>query len=256
MFVLGIIPARMAATRFPNKPMVSILGFPMIGHVFFRSKMCRLLNEVYVATCDQEIIDYTLNSGGKAVMTANTHERASDRSAEALLTIEKELQTRFDIIVMIQGDEPLVMPEMIASVAQTLIDDPSCEVANLMQELSDMKEYDNPNNVKVVTDVFNNALYFSREAIPSHKKARQPFKVFKQLGLIAFRRQVLIDFIGLNPTPLEIIESVDMNRLLENGRKIKMVITETVTDAIDVPSDLHKVEARMVKDTLYQQYKK
>lgn len=256
MNILGIIPARMAATRFPNKPMVSILGLPMVGHVYFRSKMCGLLNDVYVATCDQEIIDYTLRSGGKAVMTANTHERASDRSAEALLTIEKELQTRFDIIVMIQGDEPLVMPEMIASVAQALIDDPLGEVANLMQELSEVKDCDNPNNVKVVTDLNCYALYFSREAIPSRKKHIKSFKVYKQLGLIAFRRQALIDFINLNPTPLEIIESVDMNRLLEHGRKIKMVITNIITDAIDVPSDLDRVEERMKKDKLFHEYNK
>jgi len=157
--------------------------------------------------------------------------------------------------VMIQGDEPLVMPEMIASAAQALIDDPLSEVANLMQELSDMKEFDNPNNVKVVTDLNGYALYFSREAIPSHKKCSKSFKVFKQLGLIAFRRQALIDFINLNPTPLEIIESVDMNRLLEHGRKIKMVITNIITEAIDVPSDLTRVEERMGKDSLFHEYR-
>jgi len=108
MNIIGIIPARLASTRLPNKPMASILGMPMIGHVYFRSKMSSILDEVYVATCDNEIVDYIASIGGKAIMTADTHERASDRTAEALITIEKETGKKVDIVVMIQGDEPMI----------------------------------------------------------------------------------------------------------------------------------------------------
>jgi 3-deoxy-manno-octulosonate cytidylyltransferase (CMP-KDO synthetase) len=254
MKILGIIPARMAATRFPNKPMVSILGIPMVGHVYIRTKKCDLLNEVYVATCDQVIIDYTKSISGRGVMTSDNHERATDRSAEALLQIEKELGTIFDIIVMIQGDEPLVMPDMIASAAKTLIDDPKSDVSNLMQELISEEDIDNQNNVKVVTDINGYALYFSREAIPSRKKYNKKIKVYKQLGLIAFRRQALLDFIYLKPTPLEIIESVDMNRFLEHGKKIKMIVTDIITGAIDTPEDLVRVQSKMEKDQLFKEY--
>jgi len=254
MNILGIIPARMAATRFPNKPMALIQDMPMVEHIYHRSLLCNLIDEVYVATCDHEIVDHIHKIKGKAVMTADTHERATDRSAEALEKIEKELNTTFDIVVMIQGDEPLITPEMLGQLTEALINDPNAEVANLMQLLESTEEINNPNNVKVVTDLNNMAIYFSREAIPSPSKYSKAFTTYKQLGLIAFRREALLDFIKLTPTNLEIIESVDMNRLIEHNRKIKMLPTDMITAAVDTPEDLIWVNEMMKNDVLLIKY--
>ena len=255
MKIIGLIPARMASTRFPNKPMVDVKGIPMIGHCYIRSKLWSLLDDVYVATCDEVICDYMNSIGGKSVMTANTHERASDRCAEALLKIEAQTGEYFDIVVMIQGDEPLILPEMIEQVAQELVNDTeNGYVSNTMQELFNIEDQESPNTVKVATDLKGNALYFSREPIPSRKKTKDTVRRFKQLGLIAFTRKALLEFINLEPTPLEIIESVDMNRVLEHGRRIQMLVTTHDTDAIDVPEDAPRLNEKMEKDALYPTY--
>lgn len=254
MKVLGIIPARMAATRFPNKPMALIQGMPMIGHCYIRSKMCSLLDEVYVATCDETIKAYIQSIGGKAVMTMDTHERASERSAEALLNIEKETGMRFTHVVMIQGDEPLIDPDMIREAIEPMTQE-EMPVCNLMAKLKTDEERDNPNNVKVVTDVHGNALYMSREPIPSKKKYTQEVPSFRQLGLIAFTRESLLQFVSLKTTALEIIESVDMNRFLEHRIPIRMVITEYLADSVDTVSDLERVDGIMKTDKHFLTYK-
>tara|TARA_B100001059_G_scaffold154949_1_gene154536 strand:+ start:1555 stop:2331 length:777 start_codon:yes stop_codon:yes gene_type:complete len=255
MRILGVIPARMAATRLPDKPMKPIFGMPMIGHCYLRSKMSSLLDEVFVATCDQTIIDYVEGIGGKAIMTSNIHERATERSAEALLNIEALLgNSKFDIIVMIQGDEPLVDPEMINEIIKPLLSGDKM-VSNLMVNLSTKQEIKNPNNVKVVMDLNQNALYMSREAIPSVEKFKGKIDYYRQLGLIAFTREALLKFVALETTNLEIIESVDMNRFLEHGIPIHMVETMFEVDAVDTPQDLIRVEKKMKDDKLYKQYK-
>ncbi|HQT58853.1 3-deoxy-manno-octulosonate cytidylyltransferase [Daejeonella sp.] len=256
MKILGVIPARMAASRFPNKPLAEIQGIPMIGHCYFRSKLCSLLDEVYVATCDQVVVDYIVSIGGNAIMTADTHDRASERTAEALINIEKQLKdTHFDIIVMLQGDEPLVDPEMIREVVEPLMDGTKM-VSNLMAALPAQTDHENPNNVKVVTDVSGKALYMSREPIPSRKKFNGAIPAFRQLGLIAFTHEALLNFIALPTTPLEIIESVDMNRFLENGIPIHMVITKFEADSVDTPEDLARVNKKMETDLIFNKYRK
>ena len=254
MNVIGIIPARMAATRFPNKPMALIDGMPMIGHCYFRSKMSTLLNDVYVATCDQEIFDYIHSIGGKAVMTSDIHERATERSAEALINIEKETNQHFDIVVMIQGDEPLIDPEMINESVKPLLSGKN-QVSNLMASLNDLEEAKNPNFVKVVTSVNGNALYFSREPIPSPSKYKDSIDYHRQLGLIAFSREALLKFIELSTTRLEIIESVDMNRFLEHQFPIYMTLTNFAADSVDTVEDLNLVDIKMRTDKLYYRYK-
>lgn len=257
MKILGVIPARMAATRFPNKPMADITGMPMIGHCYFRSRMCSILDEVYVATCDQEIVDYIESVGGKAVMTSDKHERASERAAEALLNIEAQLQNvKFDIVVMIQGDEPLLHPDMLKEAVEPLLEEGNTSmVANLMRELPTDEERINPNNVKVATDVHGHALYMSREPIPSQKKFKGEIKAFRQLGLIAFKREALLQFVSLPTTPLEIIESVDMNRFLEHSVPIRMIATEHPADSVDTLEDLQRVSVIMKDDKLFDAYK-
>lgn len=255
MKILGVIPARMAASRFPNKPMAKIMGIPMIAHCSIRSSLCALLDDVYVATCDKVIVDYIESIGGKAIMTSDKHERASERTAEALINIEAKLkEIHFDIIVMIQGDEPLLDPDMINEVVKPLLKGDKI-ISNLMALLTASDEIENPNNVKVVTDLKGNALYMSREPIPSSKKYSSPFPVFRQLGLIAFTRESLLKFVSLETTQLEIIESVDMNRFLENGIPIHMEVTKYEADAVDTPDDLIRVEAKMKNDSLFKSYK-
>lgn len=255
MNIIGIIPARMASSRFPGKPMADIFGTPMIGHVYLRSKLCKLLNEVYVATCDQEIYDYVESIGGKAVMTLNTHERASDRTAEALLKIEKSTGKKVDIVVMLQGDEPMITPKMIEDAVQPLIDQPDkIKITNLMAKMASVEEHEDPNEVKVVVDKNNFALYFSREPIPSRKKGVSEVPMMKQVCIIPFERDFLLEYNDMEQTPLEIIESVDMMRLLENGMKVKMVFTETNTYAVDNTADLENVKKHMATDSLINTY--
>ena len=244
----------MASSRLPGMPLVPIFGVPMVGHVYFRSKMSRALEEVYIATCDKEIYDYAGSIGANGIMTAATHERATDRSAEAMEKIEAMTGKQADIVVMIQGDEPLLVPQMIDQVIAPLQEDPEVMVANLMSPLKNQKEYEDPNEVKVVVDKKGFALYFSREPIPSVKKGGKDIPMMRQLCIIPFRRDFLLTFNNLSPTPLEIIESIDMLRLLEHGYKVKIVPTESNTYSVDTPEDLAKVEQLMKNDPLLAKY--
>jgi len=254
MNIIGIIPARMGSSRFPGKPLANINGIPMVGHVYLRSKMAKILNEVYIATCDKEIMEYAESRSMKAVLTSDKHERASDRTAEAMLKIEKETEKKTDIVVMIQGDEPMIYPQMIKDAIEPLLHDRSIQVVNLMSPLRSREEHDDPNEVKVVIDKNGFALYFSREPIPSWKKGAKDVPMFKQVCIIPFRRDFLIKFNELVPTPLEIIESVDMLRVLENGLKVKMVSTDFETYSVDTEEDRSTVEALMGADVLISKY--
>lgn len=254
MKIIGIIPARLASSRLPQKPFADILGMPMIGHVYHRSKLCKTLDEVYVATCDKEIYDYIISIGGKAIMTSDKHERASDRTAEALLNIESDANCRIDIVVMIQGDEPMITPEMINDSIKPLINDKGIKITNLMAKMNSIQEHQDPAEVKVVVDKNNYALYFSREPIPSRKKGVADVPMLKQVCIIPFVRDFLLEYNLMEQTPLEIIESVDMNRLLENGIKIKMVLSETETYSVDTPADLENVNNKMMNDILLKSY--
>ena len=254
MNIIGIIPARMASSRFPGKPLALINGIPMVGHVYQRCKMSSLLNELYVATCDQSVVDYVESIGGKAVMTADTHERASDRCAEAMLTIEKQTGRRIDIMVMIQGDEPMTRPEMIDEAVQPLLGDPSVLITNLVADIKTIEEFEDPNEVKVVVDKKGNALYFSREPVPSRKKGVTEVPMKKQVCIIPFRRDFLLEYNTMEPTQLEIIESVDMMRILENGLDVKMIPTAYESKSVDTLTDLREVEQLMVADDLVGKY--
>lgn len=244
MKILALIPARMGSSRFPGKPMAPILGKPMIGHVYERVAKSPMLSMTAVATCDQEIFDYIESIGGTAVMTADTYERASDRCAEALLKLEKANNTRYDIVVMVQGDEPMTHPDMIAEAVQPMLDDVTIQVTNLLGKIKDIAEFEDRNCIKVVCDLNGNAMYFSREAIPTRCKVEN-IPMGKQVCIIPFRRDYLIEYTKLAPTPLEIVESVDMMRILEHGMKVRMVPTLHDTQAVDTPADLQKVAGLM-----------
>lgn len=244
MNILALIPARMGSSRFPGKPMAPILGQPMIGHVYERVSRSPLLAMTAVATCDQEIFNYIESIGGTAVMTAATYERASDRCAEALLKLEKANNTRYDIVVMVQGDEPMTHPDMIAEAIQPMLDDPAIQVVNLLGVIKDEAELEDRNCIKVVCDLELNAMYFSREPIPTRSKVdKVPMR--KQVCIIPFHRDYLLQYTRLAPTPLELAESVDMMRILEHGMKVRMAPTKHNTQAVDTPDDLKKVEELM-----------
>lgn len=246
MKILALIPARMSSSRFPGKPMAKIIGKPMIGHVYERVSRSSLLTVTAVATCDKEIYDYIESIGGVAVMTGSQHERASDRCAEALVKLEQANQERYDIVVMVQGDEPMTHTEMIAEAVQPLLDDPQVQVVNLLGTIQSVADFEDRNCIKVVCDLQGDALYFSREPIPTRCKVSK-IPMGKQVCIIPFRRDFLLDYTRMQPTPLEIVESVDMMRILEHGLKVKMVPTRHCTQSVDTPADLEKVEKLMAE---------
>lgn len=254
MNVVGIIAARMSSTRFPDKPLAPIRGMPMIGHVYYRSRLAAGLDSVWIATCDQAIARYAATIGADAVMTANTHERATDRIAEALPYIEKRTGTRVDVALLIQGDEPLLMPAMLDELVEPMRRG-GIQIANLICPIASVAEFEDPNTVKVTRDRQGNALYLSREPIPSRQKYGGDVPMWKQLGLIAFTREALLEYTKLPPTPLEIIESVDMNRVLEHGHRLMMIETSHRTTAVDTPGDLTRVETLMATDPLVASYR-
>jgi len=239
----------MGSSRFPGKPMANILDKPMVGHVYDNVKKNNLITDVAVATCDDEIYNYIKSIDGRAIMTSDKHERASDRCAEALLIIEQEDNIKYDIVVMIQGDEPMVHQEMISEAIQPLIKNKNIMASNLLGEIKTIDEFEDRNCIKVVCDIRGNALYFSREPIPTRSKI-DTIPMGKQICIIPFRRDFLIEYNKLDPTPLEIAESVDMMRILENGINIKMVPTNYITHAVDTIDDLLKVSKLMESNKL------
>ena len=245
--IVAIIPARMNSSRFPGKPLAKILGTPMIEHVYKRTASCPLLADTFVATCDQEIFSYINAIGGKAVMTSSTHERATDRAAEAMLKIEEDSNKHIDIVVMVQGDEPMVSAQMIEKSLQPFMNSSATKIVNLTAPILSTTELNDPNIVKVVVDQNYQALYFSREPIPSIKKCTDtPALMLKQVAIIPFKRDYLLYFNQLDQTPLEIIESIDMLRILENREPIQMVLINEEAYSVDTPADLKLVEKKLM----------
>jgi len=224
--------------------MARLLGKPMIGHVYEQVSQCRLLTLTAVATCDVEIKDYIESIGGKVVMTGSHHKRASDRCSEALEVLERERGERFDIVVMVQGDEPMVHPEMISEAVEPMIKDSGVLVTNLLGKIDSLEEFEDRNCIKVVCDLKGNALYFSREPIPTRSRT-DAVPMGKQVCVIPFRRDFLLEYNRMEPTPLEIAESVDMLRILEHGQKVRMVRTRHKTHAVDRAGDVKRVEKLM-----------
>ncbi|HKN84419.1 MAG TPA: 3-deoxy-manno-octulosonate cytidylyltransferase [Pyrinomonadaceae bacterium] len=238
--LVAIIPARMGSSRFPGKPLAQLLGRPMIEHVLRRAEMCTQLKAVYVATCDEQIRKVVEGLGGRVIMTSPTHERASDRVAEAAEQVEA------DIVVMIQGDEPMITPAMIAAAVMPLLANRSVDCVNLVRRITNRHDYLDLNTIKVVMNVNHDALYFSRAPIPALEfTGTNHLPVFKQVCVIPFRIEFLREFTRLPPTLLERAESIDMLRIIENGRRVHLVETTIETHAVDTPEDLRLVETLM-----------
>jgi 3-deoxy-manno-octulosonate cytidylyltransferase (CMP-KDO synthetase) len=252
---IAILPARMGASRFPGKPLHLISGIPLIGHCYYRTMLATGIGATYVATCDEEIASYVRSIGGTAVMTSSAHSRASDRTAEAMLEIERFTGQEVEVVIMVQGDEPLIPPESISEILDKF-SDPSVEIVNIMSRLQSQEAFEDKNNVKVVVDQNGDAMYFSREPIPSLWKGVNGVPMYQQVGVIAFRRNALIRFNETPKMPMENIESIDMNRVLETGGKIRMVMTDAVTIGVDTPDEACKVELFLEKDPIFGRYRK
>ena len=254
MKIAAVIPARMESSRFPGKPMADILGMPMIGHCYKRAELSDLIDLVYVATCNNVIFDYIKSIGGNVVMTSTSHERACDRAAEAMLKIEEKHSIKIDILLMMQGDEPMVTPRIIKAALNPLINDKNINISNLYKEINTVEEFEDPNEVKVILDNNGYAIYFSREPIPSRKKGFLDVPMYKQICTIPFRREYLLEFNSMKQTELEIIESIDMNRIIENGDKVKMEYSEDESFSVDNKNDLKRVIDEMKNDKLLNKY--
>lgn len=249
MKIVAIIPARMGSSRFPGKPLAPILGKPMIEHVYRRVAMCERLDATVIATCDEAIRSAAEAFGAPVVMTSDEHERASDRVAEAADELEA------DIIVMVQGDEPMIYPDMIDAAIAPFLSDADVGCVNLTHAIDTSEDYANPNTIKVVTDIHDNAMYMTRAPIPTLAKAGfEATRVLKQVCIIVFTRAELETYTRLPPTPLEAYESVDMLRLMEHGRPVRMVPTRRDTLAVDCPEDIERVEAQLKHDPLIERY--
>ena len=238
--VIGMIPARLAATRLPNKPLIDIAGKPMIQWVYERASQAELIDEVIVATPDEEIRQCVESFGGKVSMTSHEHRSGTDRLEEAARRLEA------DIIVNIQGDEPLLDPSAIDMLVRAMLDDSSVPMGSMMCPLKDDHEASDPAVVKVVTDNQGYALYFSRSVIP-YPRDPQAAQARKHIGIYAYRWYFLLSFAALDPTPLEKAESLEQLRALENGYQIKMVETCFSPTSVDTPEDLERVRAILAK---------
>lgn len=238
--VLGIIPARAHSTRFPFKILAPILGKPMIQYVWEKAKKAKSLSEVIVATDHVDIFNCVKSFGGQVVMTPSELPSGSDRVA----FVAKDKPA--DIIVNLQGDEPLLNPKSIDRLVDTLVNHPDSQLSTLAVRRNDSGELANPNCVKVVFDDFGKALYFSRSPLASGNSG----EFFKHIGIYAYRREALFQFCSLKPSSLEVTEKLEQLRALQHGMAIQVCVVDQDTIAVDVPQDVFKVEDYLKKSDL------
>ena len=240
---IAIVPARMASTRFPGKPLVEIAGLPMIEHVRRRALLAEGIDDVVVATCDEEIAAAVIAAGGKSVMTADTHERSTERVAEAMEALDG------DVVVVAQGDEPLLLPGDLELVASPFRERDGVESVTLLSPLEGKVDFDNPNIVKAVCDQSGHIMLYSRAPIPYFQKEGAG-PVYRETGIRAFQSDFLQIYVNLPETPFERIEAVDMMRLREHGHQVIGVVTEGVTLGVDHPEEVERIERELRDDPL------
>ena len=243
MKLIAMIPARYGATRFPAKLMQDLCGKPVIVHTYQRVADTNLFDQVYVVTDDDRIENAIREVGGKVICSQKEHNSGSDRLAEA----SKDLEV--DIIVNVQGDEPFTDKENLQKVIDIFANDPqkNIAVASLMERITYPDDIANPNNVKVVVNKFNEALYFSRSVIPFPRDTNTKVPYYKHIGIYAYRKDALQQFTQLPPSLLEETEKLEQLRYLENGFKIRLAVTDIPTIGIDTPEDLEKARQRLSK---------
>ncbi len=240
----GIIPARFASSRFPGKPLVMIGNKSMVQRVYEQS--LKSISILYVATDDKRISETVAAFGGKAVMTSPDHRSGTDRCAEAIGIIMKETGQKIDVVVNIQGDEPFIQPGQI-NLLKSCFDDPDVKIATLVRKISPGEDIFNPNHPKVILDNKGNAIYFSRAAIPYVRDIKpedwtKEHCYYKHIGMYAFRTDTLMKITALPGSPLEISESLEQNRWIENGYRIRCAVTEWESISIDTPGDLNSIK--------------
>ncbi len=236
MKFLGVIPARYASTRLEGKPLKDINGHTMIQWVYERSKMSAL-DEVVVATDNRAIYDEVIAFGGKAVMTREDHPNGTSRIAEVA-----EKYTDYDVIINIQGDEPLIEGDMIDSLIAPFKEERDLVMATLKHKMDSIEEVENPNNVKVVTDKNDYAIYFSRSPIPYPRELNMD-NYYKHVGIYGYKRDFVMEYSTMDSTPLEVSESLEQLRVLENGYRIKVLDTPYKIVGVDTPEDLERVRS-------------
>ena len=230
-----VIPARYSSTRLPGKPLKDICGKPMICRVWERASRAKSVAEVIVATDDERILSAVEKNFGRAMMTRADHKTGTDRLAEVA-----EKFSDAEVVVNVQGDEPLIEPSLIDELVALFVEDKNLQMATVATELTDEDEMKNPNNVKVVLDKNNDALYFSRSLIPFPRNVGKS-KIFKHIGIYAYRRNFLLDYAKMEPTPLEQAESLEQLRALENGFKIRVIKSSCRFVGVDTEEDLKLV---------------
>lgn len=234
MKFLGVIPSRYASTRLEGKPLKDICGHTMIEWVYKRTKLSNL-DEVVVATDDERIYKEVERFGGKAILTSKEHENGTSRIAEVCTKYED-----YDVIVNVQGDEPLIEPEMINSIINSFKEDDTISMSTLKYKIDTMEEIENPNYVKVITDKKGYALYFSRSVIPYPRKLDIQ-NYYKHVGIYGYKRDFVVEYAKMEPTPLELSESLEQLRALENGYRIKVMETSYKIIGVDTQEELEKV---------------
>ncbi len=236
MFVLGIIPARYGSSRLEGKPLKDICGKPMIQHVYERVQQSCLLNEIIVATDDERIVTVVNNFGGKAKMTSIEHKNGTDRIAEVAKNIEA------DIVVNIQGDEPLIDARMIDEAIQPMLNDKDLKACTLCRPILSDEDVHSPHVVKTLFDLNGNALLFSRAPIP-YPRNRELYKAYEHIGVYVYRKDFLMQYIKMPQTPLEITESLEQLRILENGIRMRVVEVTVPYEglSVDTQEDLDRV---------------
>ncbi len=239
--VVAIIPARFHSNRFEGKPLALIMGKPMIQHVYERATAVDLVSLVAVATDDPRIADCVRGFGGQVVMTSSEHVSGTDRLAEAATLLDINEQ---DVVVNIQGDQPLFDQSVVEQVARPLLDDPALPMSTLIYKIIRAEEIEDPNHVKTVFDINGTALYFSRSPIPFQRNPDEPVAptYYKHLGFYAYRKGFLLTFVGLPEGEWERYEKLEQLRALEYGYRIKVILTEHDSVEVDTPRDLERVE--------------
>lgn len=235
MRVVALIPARFGSTRLPGKALLDIAGKPMIQHVYERTAAADGIADVLVATDDQRVVNAVEEFGGRAVMTRADHQTGTDRLAEVAAGLT------CDLVVNVQGDEPLIASQSIEIAVQPLLDRPDVPMSTLREALVDRAALEDPNAVKVVVDQDDFALYFSRSPIPYRRDADQPLAYWRHIGLYVYRREFLLHYAQLSPTPLQQAESLEQLRALEHGYRIICPETPHHALGVDTPADLERV---------------
>lgn len=236
-YVLGIIPARWASTRFPGKPLHLIAGKPLVQHVWERCQECSNLDSIIVATDDDRIAEVCRSFGAKVAMTASDHPTGTDRIAEAAAAVPQATH-----LINIQGDEPLIEPSLIDELASVLLADDALEMATAANAIDDESLMNDPNVVKCVLKKNGDALYFSRSPLPFQRSPSPALTCYRHKGIYAYRKDFLQQFIQWPPSPLELAESLEQLRALENNARIRVIITEDTSGGIDTLEQAEQLE--------------